>query len=509
MKKLLVCFALLSFPAFSETLKENQPEIRPVWGGQQITPGTFKSVVYINLAGSWCTGTIIDRNWILTAAHCVVENESELKDVQGIAFGRGEGYEQETRKIGRVIPHPQYRFRGIPGFEYDVALIEILEPIPEEFPSTPILSRKEEDRILSSNAEGVMIGHGYTGGSYPPRSLFWVEAPIQTPQDCVTDRGANSEIAHQHTLCAGTETIMVRDGDSGGPLLIPVSSSLFGESSYAHAGVASIRSRDHNGNDTVSVYARTSSAFSWVQSYVSAPQIFPHVFSGNLNGNNSWTEAVITNRTADNCSIALTFSQGTQGTPAVYFNNQVYPENKATFSVPPGSTQSVEITSPGGEFIHGSLYLEEDCPLFSLNIQGRYLIQNPQGQIQEVFSISPETSQDWLESGSCKILASKFGNGRNVGLAFVTALPGEIAPSGSQLMFESYLWDGERAGTFPPISVTGKKTALNPWNLEEPRMIEMCLESPESSDFRLAIIAVGAKAAGGKVQYFTEDLIDP
>ena len=509
MKRMLFYIVVLNFPVFGDSLKETPRETHPILGGQAITPGMFKSVVYVNVPGAWCTGTIVDSNWILTAGHCVARGGG-VGDVQSIAFGRGEDYQQSTRKIGRIILHPQYRSSGIPGFEYDAALVEILEPAPEEFPSVQILSREEEDQLLSSDAQGIMIGYGYTGGSYPPNSPHWVEAPIQTPEDCVRDRGVDPEIAHEHTLCAGTDKIMFRSGDSGGPLLIPISSSILGKQSYAHAGIASIRGWDPQGDQTVSVYARTSSIYDWIQGYISAPRIFPHVFTGNLGRNNSWTEATITNRTSQPCSVDLTFSQGTQGTSTVYFNNQVYPENRLTLSIPPGSTQSIEITSPGGEFIHGSLYIEEDCPLFSLNIQGRYLIQDPQGEIQEVFSISPETSQDWLEGGRCKILASKFGNGRDVGLAFVTSRKGVPAPSGTQLTFKAYTWQGAEAESLSAIPVTGRKTALNPWELEEPRMVEICLDIPEpDSLFRLAIIAVGAKATLGKVQYFTEDLIEP
>ena len=296
--------------------------------------------------------------------------------------------------------------------------------------------------------------------------------------------------------------------------MVPTSlpDSLFGNelAEYSQLGVGSTRAKDRNDEDRVSVYGRASLVYDWVRETTLTPRILPHVFTGDLGGQDTWTEIIFTNTTSEPCPVTLIFSQGTEDAPPVQFNQAVYNRNRMVLTIPSGSTRMVEITSLGKSFVHGSLYINQDCHTTSLNIQGRYLVQDPQGTIQEVYSISPEDRLSWLGMDHCKILMSRFGNGRDVGLAFVTARPGQMAPSGSQLTFRAYTWDGNEAETLAPIPVTGKKDARNPWELNQPRMVEICLDTVErDSDFQLAIITVGAKATRGRVQYFTEDLIEP
>ena len=294
-------------------------------------------------------------------------------------------------------------------------------------------------------------------------------------------------------------------GDSGSPLLIPI-----GSGQFVQAGLA-FRSTGGQGSDGVvrlfGLYTRASSIYEWAQNYIGQlkPTILTHVFSGDLNGNDSWTEVIGTNREGRNCSANLIFSQGTQEAPSVYFNGEMHSGNQVTLPFPAYSTRSIQITSPDNQFIHGSLYIEGDCS--SLNVQGRYLIQNRQGEIQEVFSVNPQTQHDWM-NGGCLDLASKFGNGRNVGLAFVTAQRGDVAPEGTQLSVASYDWDWQDGVQLASLLVTGQKTALNPWKLEGSKMIQICRDNPDpNSSFQLAIVAIGAKATQGRVQYFTEDLM--
>ena len=44
--------------------------------------------------------------------------------------------------------------------------------------------------------------------------------------------------------------------------------------------------------------------------------------------------------------------------------------------------------------------------------------------------------------------------------------------------------------------------------MDEPRIIEMCLEVPGTSNFRTAVMAIGSKATGRKMQVTAESFAD-
>src|SRR5690348_310839 len=43
----------------------------PILGGTPATVGEYPTVVAIEVGGGLCTGTLITKDWVLTAAHCV------------------------------------------------------------------------------------------------------------------------------------------------------------------------------------------------------------------------------------------------------------------------------------------------------------------------------------------------------------------------------------------------------------------------------------------------------
>ena len=134
-----------------------------IQGGERIPSGSFQNVVYVNMDSGFCTGTLVHWNWILTAGHCVsINNGAQINPVNRVTFGRGESYRVDLFNIGRILIHPQYNSRGIPGFSYDYALVEILDGAPPGIEPVPLMSfDQERDFFTRSEREGIIIGHGY------------------------------------------------------------------------------------------------------------------------------------------------------------------------------------------------------------------------------------------------------------------------------------------------------------------------------------------------------------
>ena len=126
--------------------------------------------------GQLCGGTAIDRNWIITAAHCVKGAGLIRFDFW---YGANE-WREATMVHGYVAyAHPAYKAIGYSG---DAALVKLETPLPAEFPVAR-LATADEYAALEKGTRMIVRGWGTTrgapdGGRNPADALQEVEVVI-------------------------------------------------------------------------------------------------------------------------------------------------------------------------------------------------------------------------------------------------------------------------------------------------------------------------------------------
>ena len=252
----------------------------------------------------------------------------------------------------------------------------------------------------------------------------------------------------------------------------------------------------------------------WEGSPCSAVAILPHLFMGPLGEHLAKTEVAVTHRDPRpaECETALLFHRGTSPAPAVSFGGRFSDGNLFRTTLPRGGAELLTLSAPNAQQLtSGALYVfaRSPCHAGSLQVQARHLLESPSdGETEELFSVAGQSEKDWLGDGDCRRLTALLGNGREVGLASVTAQPGQTAPPGTRLRFAEFDLKGNFVGGLGSLEISGQHQATSPWTLDRPAIIQMCLDVPGASNFQLAIAAMGTAASGAKVQFSTVSIPD-
>jgi secreted trypsin-like serine protease len=298
-------------------LRANAPENEDtrIVGGRPAEPGTWPAAVSLHdparldgtaegvFLSQFCGGTIITPQWILTAAHCVVDDDGAPLPPEGLAVRTSSHivYEGDLRRVARVIVHAEY---DMDLFDHDIALLQLAAPITEAsgpVDTVPLIPQGE----VIPNAPAMVIGWGMLDdGSFP-------DVLMETNIEVVPNSACNDGMAEQarrelggfllgmgesngipmdaleeafailstninprlteNMICAGIPSGQRSScsGDSGGPLLMQASDGDWVQVGIVSWGREPLSSESRCANeDLYAVYTRLSVYFDWIAGHV-------------------------------------------------------------------------------------------------------------------------------------------------------------------------------------------------------------------------------------------------
>uniref|UniRef100_A0A0A1XSL9 Serine protease snake n=1 Tax=Zeugodacus cucurbitae TaxID=28588 RepID=A0A0A1XSL9_ZEUCU len=228
----------------------------------------WRDLFAVNTITYKCGGALIDRRYLVTAAHCLYHSDQPPIVVRPGGFNLTDAFAKDF-EIDEIYIHPGYDY---PSAYNDIAIIRLKEPYyAESFNNTGPACVWA---LPLHGANVTAIGYGSTKfAGLASNALMKTDLRILTNEDCGKYYDRDEDLLCNgiiHTQVCANDTVGMSDtcqGDSGGPIIMyrNINEDYFYEMPYI-VGITSFG--NGCGGGLPGVYTRVASYIDWIEKIV-------------------------------------------------------------------------------------------------------------------------------------------------------------------------------------------------------------------------------------------------